>query len=86
MKATPSRRIKQRCLMPIGCNSGRVSASGEGQWPLAAAIDEGVPAPVFSSAFSGRLASRADADYADRLLSAVRTQCGGRDEKSTAGG
>jgi 6-phosphogluconate dehydrogenase len=66
--------------------AGRVSDSGEGRWTLAAAIDEGVPTPVISSALVERFASRGDADYADRLLSAMRKQFGGHDEKTTGGG
>jgi 6-phosphogluconate dehydrogenase len=50
-------------------------------WTLAAAIDEGVPAPVISAALFGRFQSRGNADYADRLLSAMRKQFGGHDEK-----
>ena len=60
---------------------GRVSDSGEGRWTLAAAIDEGVPAPVISAALFGRLESRSEAGYADRVLSAMRKQFGGHDEK-----
>jgi 6-phosphogluconate dehydrogenase len=65
--------------------AGRVSDSGEGRWTLAAAIDEGVPAPVISAALFGRFESRGDADYADRLLSAMRKQFGGHDEKKKEG-
>jgi 6-phosphogluconate dehydrogenase len=61
--------------------SGRVSDSGEGRWTALAAIDEGVPAPVISAALFERFASRGNADYADRLLSAMRKQFGGHDEK-----
>jgi 6-phosphogluconate dehydrogenase len=61
--------------------SGCVSDSGEGRWTALAAIDEGVPAPVISAALFERFASRGDADYADRLLSAMRKQFGGHDEK-----
>jgi 6-phosphogluconate dehydrogenase len=61
--------------------AGRVSDSGEGRWTLAAAIDEGVPAPVLSAALFGRFASRGSALYADRVLSAMRKQFGGHDEK-----
>jgi 6-phosphogluconate dehydrogenase len=61
--------------------SGRVSDSGEGRWTALAAIDEGVPAPVISAALFERFSSRGDADYADRLLSAMRKQFGGHDEK-----
>ncbi len=61
--------------------SGRVSDSGEGRWTALAAIDEGVPTPVISTALFERFASRGSADYADRLLSAMRKQFGGHDEK-----
>jgi 6-phosphogluconate dehydrogenase len=61
--------------------SGRVSDSGEGRWTTLAAVDEGVPAPVISAALFGRFESRGEADYADRLLSAMRKQFGGHDEK-----
>jgi 6-phosphogluconate dehydrogenase len=59
---------------------GRVSDSGEGRWTLAAAIDEGVPAPVISAALFSRFQSRGNAGYADRVLSALRKQFGGHDE------
>lgn len=61
--------------------SGRVSDSGEGRWTIAAALDEGVPVPVISAAVFERFASRGDADPANRLLSAMRKQFGGHDEK-----
>ncbi len=61
--------------------SGRVSDSGEGRWTALAAIDEGVPAPVINAALFDRFTSRGDADYADRILSAMRKQFGGHDEK-----
>jgi len=61
---------------------GRVSDSGEGRWTVAAAIDEGVPAPVLSAALYERFSSRGEADFADRLLSALRYQFGGHREKS----
>ncbi len=60
---------------------GRVSDSGEGRWTLQAAIDEGVPAPVISSALFTRFASRGDADFADKLMSAMRFEFGGHLEK-----
>ncbi len=62
--------------------SGLVSDSGEGRWTALAAIDEGVPAPVITAALFERFASRGNADYADKLLSAMRKQFGGHDEKS----
>ena len=61
--------------------SGRVSDSGEGRWTSIAAIDEGVPAPVLTSALYSRFASRGLDDYADKVLSAMRKQFGGHDEK-----
>ena len=60
---------------------GRVSDSGEGRWTSIAAIEEGVPAPVLSSALYSRFASRDLDDFADRVLSAMRKQFGGHDEK-----
>jgi 6-phosphogluconate dehydrogenase len=62
--------------------AGRVSDSGEGRWTLTAAIDEGVPAHVLSAALYERFSSRGDADYANKLLSAMRYQFGGHLEKS----
>jgi 6-phosphogluconate dehydrogenase len=63
--------------------SGRVSDSGEGRWTALAGIDEGVPTPVISAALFERFASRGDADYANRLQSAMRKQFGGHDEKKS---
>ena len=60
---------------------GRVSDSGEGRWTLQAAIDEGVPAPVIASALFSRFASRGDAEFADKLMSAMRFEFGGHLEK-----
>ncbi|HME85254.1 MAG TPA: decarboxylating 6-phosphogluconate dehydrogenase [Roseiarcus sp.] len=61
--------------------AGRVSDSGEGRWTLQAAIDEGVPAPVLSAALFGRFESRGAAEYADKLMSAMRLEFGGHHEK-----
>ena len=61
--------------------AGRVSDSGEGRWTSIAAIDEGVPAPVLTSALYERFASRGNDDFADKVLSAMRKQFGGHDEK-----
>jgi len=61
--------------------AGRVSDSGEGRWTIKAAIDEGVPAHVLSSALYERFSSRGEADFADKLLSAMRYQFGGHLEK-----
>jgi 6-phosphogluconate dehydrogenase len=61
--------------------AGRVSDSGEGRWTIKAAIDEGVPVPVLSSALFERFSSRGEADFADKLLSAMRYQFGGHLEK-----
>jgi 6-phosphogluconate dehydrogenase len=65
----------------LGTFAGRVSDSGEGRWTLQAAIDESVPAPVISAALFARFSSRGEADYADRLLSALRFEFGGHVEK-----
>jgi len=61
--------------------AGRVSDSGEGRWTIHAAIDEAVPAPVLSAALYQRFASRGEADFADKLLSAMRFAFGGHLEK-----
>ncbi|HEV2453490.1 MAG TPA: decarboxylating 6-phosphogluconate dehydrogenase [Verrucomicrobiae bacterium] len=60
---------------------GRVSDSGEGRWTIKAAIDEGVPVPVLTAALYERFASRGEADYQDKLLSAMRFGFGGHLEK-----
>jgi 6-phosphogluconate dehydrogenase len=65
--------------------TGRVSDSGEGRWTLAAAIDESVPANVLSAALFSRFSSRGEAEYGDKLLSAMRKQFGGHAEKPSAG-
>ena len=64
--------------------AGRVSDSGEGRWTIKAAVDEGVPAHVLSSALYERFSSRGEADFADKLLSAMRFQFGGHAEKPAA--
>ena len=61
--------------------AGRVSDSGEGRWTMKAAIDEGVPAPVLNIALTERFASRGEEDFADKVLSAMRYQFGGHEEK-----
>jgi 6-phosphogluconate dehydrogenase len=61
--------------------TGRVSDSGEGRWTVKAAIDEGVPTPVLSTALYQRFSSRGESDYQDKLLSAMRYQFGGHLEK-----
>ena len=61
--------------------SGRVSDSGEGRWTIKAAIDEGVPVPVLTTALYERFSSRGEADYQDKLLSAMRFEFGGHLEK-----
>ncbi len=63
--------------------AGRVSDSGEGRWTIKAAIDEAVPAPVLTAALYERFASRGEADFANKLLSAMRFQFGGHLEKTT---
>jgi 6-phosphogluconate dehydrogenase len=62
--------------------AGRVSDSGEGRWTLEAAIDEGVPANVLSAALFARFTSRGEADFQNKLLSAMRAEFGGHVEKS----
>jgi 6-phosphogluconate dehydrogenase len=62
--------------------AGRVSDSGEGRWTSIAAIEEGVPAPVLSTALFARFSSRGEATFADKVLSAMRQQFGGHQEKS----
>ena len=64
--------------------AGRVSDSGEGRWTLEAAIDEGVPANVLAAALFSRFTSRGDADFQNRLLSAMRAEFGGHAEKPAA--
>jgi len=64
--------------------SGRVSDSGEGRWTLAAAIEEGVPVPVLSAALYERFSSRGEADFANKLLSAMRFEFGGHQEEASA--
>ena len=61
--------------------AGRVSDSGEGRWTIKAAIDEGVPAPVLTASLYERFSSRGEADFADKLLSAMRFEFGGHVEK-----
>jgi 6-phosphogluconate dehydrogenase len=60
---------------------GRVSDSGEGRWTIHAAVDEGVPAPVLTTALYQRFSSRGQADFADKVLSAMRHAFGGHEEQ-----
>ncbi len=62
--------------------AGHVSDSGEGRWTVGAAVDEGVPAHVITASLFDRFGSRGEADYGNKLLSAMRKQFGGHDEKS----
>jgi 6-phosphogluconate dehydrogenase len=62
--------------------AGRVSDSGEGRWTIKAAIDEAVPTPVLTTALYARFSSRGEADYQDKVLSAMRFQFGGHIEKA----
>jgi 6-phosphogluconate dehydrogenase len=64
--------------------AGRVSDSGEGRWTIQAAADEAVPAPVLSAALFARFSSRGEADFADRMLSAMRNEFGGHLEVAAA--
>jgi 6-phosphogluconate dehydrogenase len=61
--------------------SGRVSDSGEGRWTALAAIDEGVPAPVINAALFARFESQGKSNYANKVLSAMRKEFGGHNEK-----
>ncbi|HXD87981.1 MAG TPA: decarboxylating 6-phosphogluconate dehydrogenase [Urbifossiella sp.] len=63
--------------------AGRVSDSGEGRWTLLAAVEEGTPAPVLSAALYQRFTSRGEDEFADKLLSAMRYEFGGHEEKKT---
>jgi 6-phosphogluconate dehydrogenase len=63
--------------------AGRVSDSGEGRWTAVAAIEEGVPTPVLTSALASRFSSRGEDDFANRLLSALRKEFGGHIEKQS---
>jgi 6-phosphogluconate dehydrogenase len=65
--------------------AGRVSDSGEGRWTVKAAIDEGVPVPVLSTALYERFSSRGEGDFGDKLLSAMRYEFGGHVEKPAGG-
>ena len=65
----------------LGSFSGHVSDSGEGRWTITAAIDEGAPVPVLSAALYDRFASRGEADFANKLLSAMRFEFGGHAEQ-----
>ena len=65
--------------------SGRVSDSGEGRWTILAAIDESAPAPVLTAALYERFSSRGEADFGNKLLSAMRYQFGGHVEQKTGG-
>jgi hypothetical protein len=66
----------------LGKFAGRVSDSGEGRWTIAAAIDEAVPTPVLTTALYERFSSRGEADFQNKLLSAMRYEFGGHLEKS----
>lgn len=65
--------------------SGRVSDSGEGRWTILAAIDESVPSPVLSAALFQRFSSRGEDEFAEKVLSAMRFQFGGHDERAAGG-
>jgi 6-phosphogluconate dehydrogenase len=75
---TASALVKDPALSQFG---GRVSDSGEGRWTIKAAVDEAVPAPVLSAALYQRFTSRGEADFQNRLLSALRYEFGGHQEK-----
>jgi 6-phosphogluconate dehydrogenase len=77
---TASALIKDPSLTKF---SGRVSDSGEGRWTIKAAIDEAVPTPVLTTALYERFSSRGEAQFQDKLLSAMRFEFGGHHEKET---
>jgi 6-phosphogluconate dehydrogenase len=62
--------------------SGHVSDSGEGRWTIATAVEAGVPVPVLSAALYERFTSRGEGDFAAKLLSALRYEFGGHEEKA----
>ncbi len=76
---TANALLQDPCLSKF---AGHVSDSGEGRWTIKAAIDEAVPVPVLTSALYERFSSRGEADFANKLLSAMRYQFGGHIEKS----
>ena len=65
--------------------SGSVADSGEGRWTIEAAVDEGVPVPVLTAALFQRFSSRGEAEFADKVLSAMRFEFGGHVERPTGG-
>jgi 6-phosphogluconate dehydrogenase len=75
---TAAALLKDPTLSEFG---GRVSDSGEGRWTIKAAIDEAVPVPVLSSALFERFGSRGQAEFQNKILSAMRYQFGGHVEK-----
>jgi 6-phosphogluconate dehydrogenase len=79
--AGPDRERAARQPRPRRKFAGRVSDSGEGRWTIIAAIDESVPTPVLSAALYERFSSRGEDEFADKLLSAMRFQFGGHNEK-----
>src|SRR5262249_11224714 len=76
---TAAALAREPTLTQVG---GRVSDSGEGRWTIKAAIDEAVPVPVLTTALYERFTSRGEADFQDKLLSAMRFQFGGHVEKA----
>jgi 6-phosphogluconate dehydrogenase len=78
---TATALVKDAALSEFG---GRVSDSGEGRWTIKAAIDEAVPVPVLTTALYERFSSRGEADFQDKVLSAMRFQFGGHKEKPAA--
>ena len=82
LAARPDRRGDAGIARPRDF-AGRVSDSGEGRWTSIAAIDEGVPAPVLTTALYERFSSRDLDDFGDKVLSAMRKQFGGHDEKTS---
>ena len=82
LAARPDRRSVDQESRALPEFAGHVSDSGEGRWTIKAAIDEGVPVPVLTTALYERFSSRGEADFADKLLSAMRFEFGGHIEKA----
>ena len=82
MAAGPDGGRPGRRIPTLAKFAGRVSDSGEGRWTIKAAIDEAVPVPVLTTALYERFTSRGEADFQDKLLSAMRFGFGGHLEKA----
>ena len=77
----PGRRCGRASDSDLAAYTGFVEDSGEGRWTIVAAIDEGVPAPVITASLFERFESRGLGEFADKVLSAMRSEFGGHAEK-----